>query len=232
MTTTQQSKSLKVLSVFETGKTTSGYDKVTILKDKNYLNDNIDQITFGKYQTTEESNLSALLEMYIRAKGIFSAEIKMLLSGIDVVNWAQNGTEWSSSNFVQEVLKSAGKDPIMEKVQDAFFKQYYLDPADNFAKVNGFVLPLSVLVIRDSYIHSGWVQDYLRKRFPERVPKKGGNEKAWAKAYVKTRHEWLSNHENEILQRTNYRTKTFLNEIERENWFLDMPIVANGVKID
>jgi chitosanase len=232
MTTTQQATTLKVLSVFETGKTTGGYDNVTILKDKNYLDGNIDQITFGKYQTTEESNLKSLLEMYIKVGSIYALTIKNFLKSINTVNGKKEATIWASSDYIVEILELSGKDPIMTTVQDAFFKQYYLDPADNFAKVNGFILPLSILVIRDSYIHSGSVKDYLRKRFPERVPKKGGNERAWVKAYVKTRHEWLSNHENEILKRTNYRTKTFLNEIERGNWMIDMPIVANGVEIN
>jgi len=86
--------------------------------------------------------------------------------------------------------------------------------------------------VYDSFIHSGSIPDFLRKRFPATLPVKNGVEKDWIKQYVDTRHEWLSQHSKKILQGTIYRTQCFKNEIARDNWALaKVPIVANGVNV-
>jgi len=89
-----------------------------------------------------------------------------------------------------------------------------------------------MLVTYDSYIHSGRIPMFLRKRFKELQPLKGGNEKKWITSYVDVRHQWLKYHEKPILRKTIYRTQVFINEIERNNWNLEkLPINANGVKV-
>jgi hypothetical protein len=55
--------------------------------------------------------------------------------------------------------------------------QRVLNAACEWFKKNGFTLPLSMLVIYDSYIHSGGIRNDLRKRFAEWVPAEGRNEK-------------------------------------------------------
>ena len=67
----------------------------------------------------------------------------------------------------------------MQRIQDDFFDKRYFQPAMQWADTNEFTLPLSALVIYDSFIHSGSILDFLRKRFPEVPPAKGGNEKTW-----------------------------------------------------
>jgi hypothetical protein len=51
------------------------------------------------------------------------------------------------------------------------------------------MLPLSMLVVYDSFIHSGSVPMFLRKRFIERPPANGGDEKKWIGSYVEVRHQ-------------------------------------------
>lgn len=100
--------------------------------------------------------------------------------------------------------------------------------ADN----NGFSQTLSALVIYDSFIHSGSIPIFLRKRFPASVPADGGNEKDWIAEYVGTRDSWLRNHSNQLLRKTVYRTNCFQHEIVRNNWDLSqLPISANGVNV-
>jgi len=97
---------------------------------------------------------------------------------------------------------------------------------------NGFTLPLSTLVIYDSQVHSGGILMLLRKRFPEKTPKNGGDEKIWIEQYVNARRDWLANHSTKILHKTVYRMDCFKNEMTRNNWDLSLlPINANGVKV-
>lgn len=128
-------------------------------------------------------------------------------------------------------LKSAGKEEIMQEVQDEFFDETYFSPAYNWFKNNGFILPLSMLVIYDSYIHSGGILTFLRNRFKEVPPASGGDEKTWIEQYVSTRKSWLANHSNKILRNTVYRMKTMQDCIDNNNWDLTKPINANGVII-
>jgi chitosanase len=214
---------LSVLSIFETGHRDGDYGDVTVLKDGTRPDgEHFHQITYGRHQTTEQSHLKELLDRYIENNGKFAEEIKPFIPKIGDGALARN-------QELIDLLKKAGDDdPIMRSTQDDFFDEVYYNPAFEFFESNGFRLPLSMLVIYDSYIHSGSIKDYLRRRFVETPPRRGGSEKAWTKAYVRTRHEWLTNHPNEILQKTNYRTKAFLKEIERENWDLAMPVEAQG----
>jgi chitosanase len=213
---------ISVLSIFETGDRDGNYDDVTVLKDgTNDAGERFLQVTYGRHQTTEQSHLQELLNRYINNKGQFAGDLRPFIPKIGDGALAQN-------DVFLNLLRKAGKDPIMHDTQDEFFDEVYYTPAFEFFEMNGFKLPLSMLVIYDSYIHSGSIKDYLRKRFNEVPPRKGGLEKAWIKAYVRVRHEWLSTHSNEILQRTNYRTKAFLREIERNNWDLALPIEAQG----
>ena len=214
---------LSVLSIFETGNRDGDYHDVTVLKDgTNDDGDHFFQVTYGRHQTTEQSHLKELLERYMGNNGQFADDIRPYLPKIG------NGALARNDDFLDLLRKAGADDPIMRDTQDNFFDEVYYNPAFEFFENNGFRLPLSMLVIYDSYIHSGKVQDYLRKRFTEAPPRRGGSEKEWTKAYVNVRHDWLTNHQNEILRRTNYRTKAFLREIERDNWDLALPIEAQG----
>jgi chitosanase len=214
---------LSVLSIFETGHRDADYGDVTVLKDAtNEDGSHFFQITYGRHQTTEQSHLKELLSRYIENKGQFADQISPNLSKIG------NGALAQNKEFLALLRKAGNEDSVMQDTQDTFFDEVYYNPAFEFFTQNGFTLPLSMLVIYDSYIHSGSIKDYLRKRFNEVPPRRGGLEKAWIKAYVKVRHEWLTNHQNEILRRTNYRTEAFQREIDRNNWDLAQPVAAQG----
>ena len=133
----------------------------------------------------------------------------------------------------KQLLRNAGKnDPVMRQVQDVFFDKRYFQPAMNWADSNGFTLPLSALVVYDSQVHSGGILGFLRRRFPEKPPVNGGDERNWITAYVGVRQAWLASHDNPVLRKTVYRMQCFDNEIGRLNWDLtQLPINAHGVSV-
>ena len=213
----------KIINVFETGTVEGKYDKLVIYDDGF---NNSHQITYGRSQTTEQGNLARLIDMYVDNTGKFADDFVPYLEKICVESLVDD------EYFKDLLIRAAREDQIMRYTQDKFFDQVYWEPAKSWFERNGFTLPLSMLVAYDSYIHSGSVPMFLRKRFIEAPPARGGNEKKWMGSYVETRHQWLKYNEKPLLRRTIYRTQTFLNEMAKDNWALDiLPIIANGVEV-
>lgn len=215
---------MQVINVFETGQIQGDYGAwVTLPDGPNHMR----QVTYGRSQTTEFGNLKELIQMYVDAQGTFSERLRPFVAMIGVTPLADN-------NAFKELLQNAGRnDAVMQRVQDEFFEKRYFQPAMNWADTNGFTLPLSVLVIYDSFIHSGGIPVFLRNLFSERPPAAGGNEKIWIKQYVDTRDNWLRHNTfNPILRNTVYRTECFAREIARNNWGLAIvPIKAHGLDV-
>lgn len=216
LTATAKNKILSIISVFETSKPIPDYDVLVVLNDGPNRSP---QITYGKHQTTEHSNLKAMLQMYCDNKGRYGKELQAWLHQIGKIPLCYN-------NDFKYLLKMAGTDIIMHQTQDFFFDKYYWNPAYKFFDMNRFMLPLSMAVIYDSYIHSGSVLSFLRDRFAEVPPVRGGTEKSWIKAYVTVRDQWLENHSSELLRNTDYRTDCWLEQIENNNWELMKPVVC------
>ena len=214
----------RIINVFETGTPEGKYSQITILADgKN----NSRQITYGRSQTTEQGNLAKLIEMYILNNGTFAEQFSKYIDKVGKTPLVDNKT-------FKDLLRTAAKeDEIMRSTQDEFFDLAYYNPAYEFFSKNGFELPLSLLVIYDSYIHSGSIPQKLRKLFGEYPPAKGGDEKKWIISYVDVRHQWLKYHTNPILQRTIYRTQCFKDQFTNDNWMLEiLPVTANGVDVN
>ncbi|HQT92300.1 MAG TPA: chitosanase [Candidatus Kryptobacter bacterium] len=222
---TPSNKSLieRIVNVFETGSADGRYDAIAI------INDGVNgsrQITYGRSQTTEQGNLKELLAMYVGNNGLFSGQFSSYNDRLGIVPLADDG------GFIDLLRRAAREDPLMRQAQDDFFERRYYSPAQQFFDANRFELPLSMLVIYDSFIHSGRIPDFLRRRFGESPPARGGDEKLWTAAYVGVRHEWLTNHTNPILRKTIYRTQCFKEQIAADNWLLDkLPVAANGVQV-
>lgn len=213
----------QVVNVFETGEIEGDYGALVTYADGPH---DMRQITYGRSQTTEYGNLDELVQMYVDANGTFSEHLRPFLRKIGVTPL------WENSEFKQLLRDAGRKDPVMQRTQDKFFDKRYFQPAMRWADANEFTLPLSALVIYDSFIHSGGIFDFLRKRFPEVPPAQGGDEKTWIKQYVDVRHEWLADHPREVVRRSVYRTRCFKREISRKNWKLSqLPINANGVNV-
>jgi chitosanase len=224
LTTSQRAICERVINVFETGSVRGHYGAIAIFGDGPH---NIRQITYGRSQTTEYGNLRELVSRYSAAGGTFSDQLRPFVPLIGRTALVDNAT-------FKDLLKRAGnEDPVMERVQDAFFADRYFNPAMRWAGTNGFTLGLSALVIYDSFIHSGGILDFLRARFRESPPARGGNEQVWITQYTETRHNWLLTHSNPPVRASAYRTADLLREIRRGNWDLALtPIMANGTPVD
>ena len=214
---------LQAINVFETGSVEGEYDNITIYADGKPDSNGRQtrQITYGRSQTTEQGNLKDLLIAYIDNGGMFANELEPYVSRMGVTSLV------NETDLIDSLKKAAREDVIMRQTQDAFFDKHYYQPAIKFCDDNGFNHPLSMLVIYDSFIHSGGILKFLRRRFPESPPKAGGDEKDWVKAYTRTRHEWLLS-KGGILAQTVYRTECFTLQMVTGNWMLQQPINANG----
>ncbi len=214
----------RVINVWETGTARGRYGTIAIFHDGP---NRIQQITYGRSQTTEYGNLRELVQMYVEAGGRFSQDLTPFTPKI-------SRTPLINDPSFKSLLQRAGaEDPVMRETQDRFFDRRYFTPAMAWAATRGFTLPLSALVIYDSFIHSGSILDFLRSRFPERPPAQGGDEKTWIRQYVDVRHGWLTNNSNPDVRPSNYRTRDLAREIASGNWQLHMtPFMANGVAVD
>ncbi|RPI68197.1 MAG: peptidoglycan-binding protein, partial [Ignavibacteriales bacterium] len=161
----------------------------------------------------------------ISMNGKFANNIKPYLTKLGRIPLTDDQT------FINLLKTSAREDNVMCKCQDDFFELYYFQPAFVWFDGFGFKEPLSLLVIYDSFIHSGSILNFLRQKFGERPPVNGGNEKIWIEEYIMARHNWLANHSNQILQKTIYRTNCFKEQIKNNNWSLEKPVNANGTNV-
>lgn len=212
-----------VINVFETGSVEGDYGAISIFNDGPH---DVRQITYGRSQTTEYGKLGALVRAYVDAGGTYSEALRPYVGRVGKEPLVDDAA-------FKDLLRKAGRqDSRMREVQDAFFDEAYFQPAMRWAAKHGFTLPLSALVIYDSFIHSGSILNVIRAQFPERPPSAGGDEKTWIRQYVEARHAWLEGHSRPIVRKTIYRTECFSKEIARGNWDLaKRPIDANGTPV-
>jgi chitosanase len=219
----QKSVIERVVNVFETGSPVGNYAAIAIFNDGP---NKIRQITYGRSQTTEYGNLRELVRNYANVGGTFSTALAPFVNQIGKTPLTDNAA------FKDLLHKAGQQDPVMKHVQDAFFEARYFQPAQAWADQQGFRLPLSMLVIYDSFIHSGSIRPDIRQMFSEVPPARGGDEKAWTTAYVNARHKYLANNPNPQVRPTVYRTECFKEQIRKQNWKLDiLPILAHGTNV-
>ena len=217
----------RVLSVAETGKAEWDPSAVYIYADDNRFSPARRQITLS-IGFTESGNLKKVLELYCDTGGALAKDLKPFITGLGDKS---RGSLAGNEAFIR-LLKAAGKEALMVSVQKECFDQLYLGPAFAWAEQYGFKLPLSYLVIADSFLHSGSMLGFLMQKFPEKKPVDGGNEKVWISDYLKARHSWLKNHSNTILNKTVYRADCYMLEASKDNWDLVAgPIVMNGTPV-
>ena len=211
----------KILLAIEQSSTTIKYD--AIYKYNDGPNDK-KQITVS-FGITEYGNLKTLIKNYCFKNGKLTQELTPYVSKI--------GTEAlvEDTHFLS-LLKESCADDIMKECQEQAYDDMYITPAYNFCDKNKLELPLSKLVICDSYLQSGSILSSLRNSFSESVPVNGGDEKVWIESYCKVRKKWLANHSRVILHNTVYRMDFMLDRIQKGDWELTQsPFVANDVKI-
>lgn len=211
------------LNIIETGTVTGDYTNVTIYNDGR--NDTY-QITYGRCGVTEQGNLKSLIQMYVDNHGQYANNLSPYLPKIG----NRNTPLVEDQEFIK-YLKLAGEDQIMKICQDTVFDKFYYFPACEFFYTNLFTLPLSLLVIYDSFIHSGEIFQFLRNKFVEKTPVYGGDEKIWIQNYTIARNNWLLSSSKKELRKSSYRTKFYLQQIKDQNWNLSKPYVLQGISV-
>lgn len=205
----------QVLQVFETGYIKPDYDCITILHDGP---GKIAQITYGKLQTTEYGNLKELIQIYCDAKGIYANSLRPYINKIGVQPLAGDVT------FINFLRLAGQKDPEMAASQDILFEKRYWVPALAWFNKHSFTFDLSMLVVFDSFIQSGYVLHEIREMFSELPPDKGGDEKKWVFNYVLARRKWLEIHDNPVVRGTTYRMDNIIEIIKNGDWALEQPV--------
>jgi chitosanase len=244
MITAQQYRIIdRWISAIETGKPDGDYGKVTVMNDGP---GGVRQITFGKHQTTEAGgNLKEIVRLMLASPSVGHLNHNQIsaLTGFfhsDPYVWASTISPTSDVKPVDHLISALRIfGPMVPAIQDEFFQKKYWFPACRWAEKNGFKSPLAHLVIYDSFIQSGGILMFLRKRFPEATPANGGDEHRWLYQYVQTRHQWLKHWGNGIdpksvtLRKTIYRTvglMRFFNPVDL--LLISRPIRVNGIQVD
>ena len=211
----------KILLAFEQSSTSIKYDAIYKYNDGPEDRKQI-TVSFG---ITEYGNLKTLIKNYCFRNGNLTEEFTPYVAKIGAESLVNN-TEFLT------LLKEACTEDIMKECQEQAYDDLYINPALAFCNKNKLQLPLSKLVICDSYLHSGSILPALRNSFTESVPVNGGDEKVWIESYCKARRNWLANHSRVILHSTVYRMDFMLNRIEKGDWeLIQSPFIANEVKI-
>lgn len=218
----------QIVNVFETGTAQGNYGLVTTMAG------DAGGLTYGRSQTTINSgNLYRMLSRYCEVElsdgqeldhDILARYLQQLLP-----RFQRRDPSLAQNSTVKDALRILGDDPDMRRTQDEFFDQAYFDPAMKRAGQLGLVLPLSCAVVYDSYVHGSF--DRVRKLFAQVPPAKGGEEKAWTRAYVAARKKWLSG-KSKPLCNTVYRMDCFLRLIQEGNWMLLPPLTIRGIALE
>jgi chitosanase len=178
-----------IVATFETGDPYGGYDTVTVLNDGA-------GISYGKHQATDHAdNLDRMCFRYVDRGGVFAAELEPYLPRLGRDETAQFGSdnypEWVA-NLMDTLARAGREDPLMQRIQDEVFNEQYWLPAVRAAEDMQLVKPLTWALLYDTCIQSGdWLITSLRKKFPEVPPSRGGEEKAWSRAFAEARRDWL-----------------------------------------
>jgi chitosanase len=230
MTTTLQKCTIQaIVNIFETGKPAGDYARVTLAKgDAGHL-------SYGRSQASLASgNLSRLVRDYCEEPGALHArELSAYLSRLDARDLTLD-----SDAGLHALLRVAGADPVMCRVEDTIFDRVYWDPALRAAQATGIETALGTAVVYDSFIHGGWVRmrDATAASLgvapaQPQILAGGRNEHEWIGRYISVRRNWLANHANPLLRLTTYRLDTFAALVATGNWTLALPLEAHGVRI-
>jgi chitosanase len=216
----------RILSTAECGTPEWNPGSIYIYKDDNRFKPPREQLTLSIGFTEGGGNLKKVLERYIDKGGLLAEDFAHYVLTIGSSPSLANDAKFKN------LLKEAAVEHAMWQAQEECFDELYLEPAFAWAAKHEFTLPLSYLVITDSFLHSGSMLPFLMNSFPEKKPAGGGDEKIWIEAYLNARKNWLENHSNKILNNTVYRVNAYLIELAKGNFNLESnSIVMHGTTV-
>lgn len=223
-----------IVNVFETGTPAGDYSACTILDDGA-------GISYGRSQSTDGGGaLDEIALRYVDARGRCSERLRPFLPRLAanetraLTPSPSPSTDPDLPSWARELcaaLVDAGADPVMRTVQDQVFDERYWAPAASQCAAMYLSLPLSWAVVYDTAIQSGpGGIARMRLLFPEVPPARGGDERAWTRAYIAARRKWLTSRGG-IVAKTVYRSATFEVLVAANNWELGTPLRVLGREI-
>jgi chitosanase len=221
LTPTQKKTAESIVNLFETDEVLGDYSKVTLIAgDTGHL-------TFGRSQTTLGSgNLYELVRRYCDNGGArFGARLAPWLPRLEA-----SDRDLDDDLKLQNLLRASADDPVMRDSQDAFFDEFYWQPAASAAEREGITSALGVAVVYDSHVQGSWLR--MRTRTNAEVGKlTAAGEQQWLQAYVATRRAWLASNTNKALRPTVYRMDAFRRLMDQGYWDLELPLVVRDKEI-
>ena len=221
LTKLQKLSAQAIVQIFETGSVQGDYGAVTVLPgDTGHL-------TYGKAQTTLGSgNLYFLIRDYCNApQAEFARKLRPFLPRLE-----QKDARLDNHRTLKQILRSAGDDAVMRRVQDEFFDRVYWAPTLESAEYIGATSALGLATIYDSRIHGSWhgVRDQV---IAQHGSLSSLGENAWMKKYVDYRRHWLATHSNPALHPTVYRMDELRSLMNAGKWSLALPLTVKGCEI-
>lgn len=212
----------QVVNCFEMGTPNIKYDVIYIYNDGPGGRKQL-TLSFG---IIEYGDMKKLIQNYIATNGEYSTNFKKYIDKIGVTPLVDD------KDFKSLLIEATQKDQAFRNCIDELYDDSYWGPAYRWFVNNGFTQNLSMMVLLDSFVHSGSILGFLRNRFKENVPASGGDEKNWISEYVGVRRDWLATHSNPILRNTVYRMDFMKTEMAENNWDFSCPLSkANGVTV-
>lgn len=224
-----------VMSIFETGRLPSpdAYATATVLPDGA-------GISYGIHQSTDKSDiLDEIMAQYATAGGQFSAEIAAFLPDVQADFSTTLGAGHPRVQALLALLRRAGADPVMQTTQDNVFRRRLWEPTRTICQGAGLTHALSWLVVYDTVCQSGASRVAThRNDFPQLPPARGGDERAWTRAYIGTRLAWIRGfvsprgaEHTKLVRSTDYRAMALDALADAGQWGLIPPFRVRGVTV-
>ena len=205
--TTIQRTMLAVVEIFENGKpNTFGLA---------YFNPATHELSGGLLMASFLSgNMGKLLLAYQQAGG------KMIDQHfIDVANTPPHDPTVLGDGVAtfKAQFSAAASDPIMDTIQQNFFSDQFLTPAEEHAAALAITEPLGILTILDSYVQGGFTHVCSLMPIGQTL-----NQWDWVRTYIETRKNWLAS--RPVTAHTVYRMQALEGIVQANNWKLDLPL--------
>lgn len=214
----QKQTCISIVNIFESGTLTGNYGAVGGLKnDKGHL-------SYGKSQVSLMSgNLFLLIKAYCEEPDAqFAQELSPFLGRL-----GNKDITLDQDLNIRSILRQAGNDPAMKRIQDDYFDRNFFRPALAAAQHANLQNPLSQTIAYDTHIQGGW--QACSTAVTAAVGPIGANvsEETWIKRYLEVRSAYLERH----APATTYRPEAFGKLISAGNWAMDLPIGIRGLMI-
>lgn len=175
------------------------------------------------YASLRNGRLYALLRRYSEApRARFAGQARAYLSQLA----ARDSSLAADDQFKNLLVRIAGEDSIMVRLQDESIEQGYFGPARIACGEIGIQTALGFALIADTFLQSGRAGYESIKlatiRSVDGTPATGIDEKRWLKAFAAERIARYAN--RPFAAPIRRRTETYIRLMEMENWNLAAPV--------